>query len=222
MQGGMSAINCSNYRGVYSFHSAGANGAFADGSVRLLGREMSPTVFFAFVTARGGELPPQESGARDGGPSTSRDGPGGFAVSRCSTLFLLTLAGGVALGLTLCRRGDRETVFPVTGKVVYHGKPAEGATVTFVPGDGSDPQARRPGAQVGQDGSFRLSTYVSYDGAPAGRYAVMIIYPSPERKENGENAGPDLLLGRYADPKTTPLAVEVKEGTNNLEPFELQ
>ena len=59
MQGGTSAINCSNYRGVYSFHSAGAYGAYADGSVHLLGREMSPAIFFALVTARGRELPPQ-------------------------------------------------------------------------------------------------------------------------------------------------------------------
>jgi hypothetical protein len=63
MQGGVAAINCSNYRGVYSFHAAGAFGAFADGSVRLLNREMSPPVFFALVTARGGELPPTNSSA---------------------------------------------------------------------------------------------------------------------------------------------------------------
>jgi prepilin-type processing-associated H-X9-DG protein len=56
MKGGASAINCSNYRGVYSFHSSGAQAAFADGSVHLLGREMSPAVYFALVTARGGEI----------------------------------------------------------------------------------------------------------------------------------------------------------------------
>ena len=56
MQGGPSAINCSNYRGVFSFHSAGAYGGFADGSVRLLANEMSPAVFFALVTARAGDV----------------------------------------------------------------------------------------------------------------------------------------------------------------------
>jgi hypothetical protein len=56
MQGGPAAINCSNYRGVYSFHGVGAQAAFGDGSVHLLGREMSPAVFFALVTARGGEV----------------------------------------------------------------------------------------------------------------------------------------------------------------------
>jgi prepilin-type N-terminal cleavage/methylation domain-containing protein len=56
MQGGTCAINCSNYRGVYGFHVAGVYAAFADGSVRLLGQDISPAVFFALVTARGGEI----------------------------------------------------------------------------------------------------------------------------------------------------------------------
>ena len=60
MQGGPNAINCSNYRGVFSFHSAGAYGGFADGSVRLLASEMSPALFFALVTARAGDITPEE------------------------------------------------------------------------------------------------------------------------------------------------------------------
>jgi prepilin-type N-terminal cleavage/methylation domain-containing protein len=55
MQGGTCAVRCSNYRAVYSFHRPGAHAAFADGSVHLLGGEISPAVFFALVTARGGE-----------------------------------------------------------------------------------------------------------------------------------------------------------------------
>ena len=59
MQGGPNAINCSNYRGVFSFHSGGAYGGFADGSVRLLASEMSPALFFALVTARAGDVTPE-------------------------------------------------------------------------------------------------------------------------------------------------------------------
>ena len=58
MQGGSGTVNCSNYRGVFSFHKGGAYAAFGDGSVHLLGREISPLVFFALVTARGGEIVP--------------------------------------------------------------------------------------------------------------------------------------------------------------------
>jgi prepilin-type processing-associated H-X9-DG protein len=56
MQGGNCSVNCSNYRGVLSFHSAGANSVFADGSVHMLTQEISPAVFFALVTACGGEM----------------------------------------------------------------------------------------------------------------------------------------------------------------------
>ncbi len=56
MQGGPCAVNCSNYRGVYSFHSGGVYATFADGSVHLLNQEIDPVVFFALVTACGGEV----------------------------------------------------------------------------------------------------------------------------------------------------------------------
>ena len=56
MQGGDSAVNCSNYRGMFSFHATGACAAFGDGSVHVLGREISPVVFFALVTAHAGEV----------------------------------------------------------------------------------------------------------------------------------------------------------------------
>ena len=93
--------------------------------------------------------------------------------------------------------------------------------MTFNPVDDHASKTPKPGAQVKKNGEFRLSTYQSYDGAPAGRYAVTIIYPSPERKENDENIGPDLLQGRYADPKTSPLKIEVKEQNNNLATFNI-
>ena len=56
MQGGPCTINCSNYRGVYSFHGGGAYAAFADGSVHLLNEQIEPAVFFALITACGGEV----------------------------------------------------------------------------------------------------------------------------------------------------------------------
>jgi prepilin-type N-terminal cleavage/methylation domain-containing protein len=56
MQGGDSAINCSNYRGMFGFHPNGACAAFGDGAVHLLATEMSPDIYFALVTARGREI----------------------------------------------------------------------------------------------------------------------------------------------------------------------
>jgi prepilin-type N-terminal cleavage/methylation domain-containing protein len=56
MQGGDGAINCSNYRGMYSFHAEGACAAFGDGSVHMLASQMSPAIFFALITARASEI----------------------------------------------------------------------------------------------------------------------------------------------------------------------
>jgi len=53
---GPCAVNCSNFRGIYSFHSPGAFAAFTDGSVRMLGTSMSTQVLMALATARGGEV----------------------------------------------------------------------------------------------------------------------------------------------------------------------
>ncbi|MGO8748111.1 MAG: hypothetical protein ACLQNE_19225 [Thermoguttaceae bacterium] len=129
---------------------------------------------------------------------------------------------GLMLQFASCGRGGHAPAYPVTGKVLFKGKPAEGAQVTFIGLDEKDPKSPKPGAQVKKNGVFRLSTFLSYDGAPAGRYAVTVVYRSPLRKVNDENTGPDLLRGRYADAKTTPLKAEIKTGNNELEPFDLQ
>jgi prepilin-type N-terminal cleavage/methylation domain-containing protein len=52
---GACVVNCSNFRGVYSFHDVGAFTGFGDGSVRLLTRDVSEQLFLALLTARGGE-----------------------------------------------------------------------------------------------------------------------------------------------------------------------
>src|SRR5436309_2392012 len=143
-----------------------------------------------------------------------------LVMRQCRWLFVPAILG--ALFLTSCGKSDRRPVYAVQGKILYRGKPPAGAFVTFHPRDDSDPGAPRPTAQVETDGTFRLSTYLSADGAPAGRYAVTLLWPSAERQIDSENAGPDRLQGKYSDPKTTPLQAEVKEGTNDLEPFQLK
>jgi prepilin-type N-terminal cleavage/methylation domain-containing protein/prepilin-type processing-associated H-X9-DG protein len=53
---GRCAINCTNDREVYSFHSGGANVAFADGHVRFLQAAIDIRVFARLVTRAGGEI----------------------------------------------------------------------------------------------------------------------------------------------------------------------
>ena len=53
---GPCAVNCTNDREMYSFHPAGANAVFADGSVHLLSNELSLRTFARLVTRAGGEV----------------------------------------------------------------------------------------------------------------------------------------------------------------------
>lgn len=53
---GRCAINCTNDREVYSFHTGGANAVFADGSVHFLKDTIDIRVFARLVTRAGGEV----------------------------------------------------------------------------------------------------------------------------------------------------------------------
>jgi prepilin-type processing-associated H-X9-DG protein len=53
---GPCAINCTNDREVYSFHTGGANAVFADGSVHFLTAGMDIRTFARLVTRAGGEV----------------------------------------------------------------------------------------------------------------------------------------------------------------------
>jgi len=53
---GHCAVNCTNDREVYSFHTNGANAAFADGSVHFLNSHINIRVFAGLVTDAGGEV----------------------------------------------------------------------------------------------------------------------------------------------------------------------
>jgi prepilin-type N-terminal cleavage/methylation domain-containing protein/prepilin-type processing-associated H-X9-DG protein len=53
---GPCALNCTNEREAYSFHTGGANAVFGDGHVQLLGAGMSIRTLAALITRAGGEV----------------------------------------------------------------------------------------------------------------------------------------------------------------------
>ena len=53
---GPCAINCTNDREVYSFHTRGANALFADGRVQFLSDSMTLRMLAALATRAGGEV----------------------------------------------------------------------------------------------------------------------------------------------------------------------
>jgi hypothetical protein len=125
----------------------------------------------------------------------------------------------VAALLSGCARNTRKPVFPVRGQVFVDGKPAAGATLFFNPVE-PDPDAVAPFAVVDAGGSFSLTTYLTFDGAPAGEYVVTIRWPGAPQRAEGER-GPDRLKGLYGNPKNSTLRATVEKKSNELRPFRL-
>ena len=55
-RGGTCMVNCTSDNEIYSFHTGGANGLFADGSVHFLKETLSVPIVAALVTRAGGEI----------------------------------------------------------------------------------------------------------------------------------------------------------------------
>ncbi len=124
-----------------------------------------------------------------------------------------------------CRaKSDRLPVFPVRGKVLFRGQPAAGASVVFIPL--ADVRAPKAQGTVAADGAFQLSTYELSDGAPAGRYGVIVTWPAPNPRSQGEGdeelQGPDRLGGRYSNPQTSPWTIEVADQPLELDAFNIE
>lgn len=117
-------------------------------------------------------------------------------------------------------RDDRPITFPVRGELRVAGRPAAGARVQLTALD--DPALSRlaPHGEVAADGSFRLTTFRSGDGAPAGRYALTLTWPLPPRP--GKEEGPDRFKRRYADPRRPLREVRIVPGENVLAAIELK
>jgi hypothetical protein len=137
-------------------------------------------------------------------------------------LSMMCLVTTLALACGSC--GNSHNLYPVSGKVLYRGRPAVNAVVFL----------RRPGAEplnqqaimgiVQEDGSFALVCESFGNGAPPGEYDVLIEWKhDAKRTRTGANAKPSLdrLKGRYADPKHPRFQVTIKAQRNELPPFEL-
>ena len=114
--------------------------------------------------------------------------------------------------------------YPVHGKVVYKGQPAQGFRVAFYPLADIGRLRFAPAAVTDGKGEFTLRSYNTADGAPPGEYAVTFSWP--QHINTGEEADPmpevDQLRGAYSDPQKSKFKVTVREGENVFDPFVLQ
>jgi hypothetical protein len=120
------------------------------------------------------------------------------------------------------------SLHPVDGVLTIGGKPLVGATVTFVPADGSGADQVAATAVTDEFGEFSLVSTTGKPGAAAGKYRVLVAkFVKPDGSTLGsdelatdfeiKNAVPEI----YNNPVQTPLGATVTEGGTSVE-FDLK
>jgi len=128
--------------------------------------------------------------------------------------------------VTACKKSSVK-LYPVKGKVLFKGQPAEGAQVVFRPtaenaGSGSPAAAQsNPFGDVKADGTFSLRTEPYGEGAPVGDYNVMITWFTRTDPDDPLSSKSKLPV-KYADQSNPILKASVKEGDNEIPPFDLK
>jgi len=126
------------------------------------------------------------------------------------------IAGCVAtVVLAGCDRGPQ--MVPVTGQVLYKGKPLEFGSVMFQP-----PSGQPATGDIQPDGTFSLSTYRPGDGAVVGSHKVRIACyqsqsPTAVKGPGEQSLGRLLIPMKYTLFDQSRLTAEVRE--DRTEPF---
>ncbi|MCE9554448.1 MAG: hypothetical protein K8T91_13865 [Planctomycetes bacterium] len=149
---------------------------------------------------------------------------------RVASWFPRVLVGGVLSAMTLvvgCGKPipPRMKSYPVRGKLLVDGKPAERADITLHPKSPLKDEGGHelyPHATVAADGTFDVQTYVDGDGAPPGEYVITVIWPTITHDGGDDLIGPDRLKNRYKNPKSPAATVVVEEHENTIPPIELK
>lgn len=167
-------------------------------------------------------------------PMPASSSASGLKMPSRQTLTYAGLAAAICLvvfgGYQLFARASRPKLYPTDGIVLFQGKPAVGATVTLIPVGKSGPRISATG-KVGEDGTFKLTTYQLNDGAPAGRYKVTISRGQMDMAEYAElgkkfseeevdrirvERSEDPLDAKYGDPRGTELTADIPAPSNRL------
>jgi hypothetical protein len=126
----------------------------------------------------------------------------------------------VAAAIAGCNPGPK--MAPVTGKVLYNGKPLEFGVITFQPPSGQPAQG-----DIQSDGAFTLSTYKLNDGAVVGKHKIRIACYESQRpgipKAPGEQMlGKLLIPEKYTFFDQSGLTADVRPDGNDPFEFDLR
>jgi hypothetical protein len=140
--------------------------------------------------------------------------------SRSLSVLWLGLLLLMSLSPTSCSKSRFKPTYPVKGRVLVDGEPAEDVTVRFRSLDDPDDELVRPMAITDANGWFLVTTYKVNDGMPAGSYAVSIVW-LPKGFRGPIERG-NKLPARYSKPETSEIKVQIAAGENVLPTFELE
>lgn len=138
----------------------------------------------------------------------SHHGPGFWSIPFCAcSLAIACVTSGCGSA------SDGPKVSPVSGVITVDGAPLPKAGVAFHPDTAKGNTAKYlPAGTADDKGRYELVT-ATKQGAPPGWYKVVVSAPVPART-GGEapKVGPPPFNAKYADPATTDLNIEVKDG----------
>ena len=130
------------------------------------------------------------------------------------------------VGLASCDSRNLHKVYPVKGKILVNGQPANECQIylhrTF---DDDHPFRVTPQGLTDKNGEFQITSYHPHDGAPEGEYVVTIEWRERSGLTKMNFDGPDQLNGAYAKVEKTKglpgFVVRVGRQPQELPPFAL-
>ncbi len=118
-----------------------------------------------------------------------------------------------------CGRSLPDTV-PVSGRVTWNGEPVRAGTIAFMPADTETDSLHRVAlGRIEADGSYRLSTFGTNDGALPGDYHVAVSDQgdfAAEVRPGARSSPQGNVPARYAVPHTSGLNANVPAGSRRL------
>jgi hypothetical protein len=148
---------------------------------------------------------------------------GNFITPR---IFFFAAGAIILIAIAACGKNDgRVKVYPVNGKLIIRGAPAEGARVVFYP---VSDELKKPGMPIpygltDAQGVYKLRSYDPDDGAPEGEYKVGVVWTEPIASNSSPDAEPKSHLDRrFADPQKSQLTATVPRGGGEIPVLEIQ
>lgn len=152
-------------------------------------------------------------------PATAPSGFGTFLAK----LSGLGLFGFSLWGILAASTALEHQRFPVAGEILVDGRPATGAKVSLYRlQDEADLARAVAWGRTDEHGAFDVKTLGWADGAPAGKYAVTVVYEPATIRGEEYLPGPHVLADELAHSHTTPLVVEVLAEPNQLGVLDLE